>query len=181
MLNQPKQRATGRDRRAFVILMVLIVIVVLSLAAYHYADLTLSESKVAEQSVRLAQVRLAGDAGINWAIANLATPDRINTGPLNGLPFNNQYPLHGKAVGTSSLDARSLARWSIVSPVYQDDGGQAYAGGSAAGNGAFRFGFIDEGGKLDLNAAMKADKMKGVVLYKMLLLLPNMTDEIAAS
>src|SRR5205814_7595025 len=46
--------------------------------------------------------------------------------------------------------------------------------------GTCQFGVIDESAKININAVMAADA-KGDKLYKMLLLLPNMTDEIASS
>jgi hypothetical protein len=117
-------------------------------------------------------------------MANISTPDNINNPAcLNGMLFSNQAILHGKIVIANNDNPKLQVRWSIISPVYQDDAGNAVTSSNNTANGGFyRFGFIDEASKINLNAVMKKDPT-GKTLYNMLMLLPNqtMTDEIAAS
>ncbi len=157
------------DRRAFVLLAVLMVVVILSLAAYQYSDLMLSEFKASENSHRAAMARAAADSGLHYAAAMLMTPENI-TNQLNGNPWNN--PDRFREVEVPDDDAKSFPRrFTLIAPLTADD--------TDISSGV-RFGVSDEGAKININSMMKLDP-SGKTLYDMLLKLPNMTDEVAAS
>src|SRR4051794_32628742 len=76
------------NRRGVILVIVLIVIAVLSLAAYHYTDMMTAEHGVTLNSTRAAQARAAADSAVNYCLVALSTPDNLNN-ILNGLPYNN--------------------------------------------------------------------------------------------
>src|SRR4051794_20426578 len=89
--------AAPLNRRGVILVIVLIVIAVLSLAAYHYTDMMTAEFSVATNSTRAAQARAAADSAVNYCLVALSTPDNLNN-TLNGCPFNNPDVFQGQAV-----------------------------------------------------------------------------------
>jgi type II secretory pathway component PulK len=146
-------------------LAVLVVLVLLSLAAYNYSDLMVSEYKVTDKFSQLAQARAYADSGIHFAMAALASPDTISS-LLGNNPYNNAGVFRNHAVGGDSPGF-----FTLVAPQYTSDGGAT---------GQVQYGVIDESSKININAVMVADPT-GKKLNTMLMLLPNMTSEIAAS
>src|SRR5947199_221652 len=154
-------------RKGVVLLAVLVVVVLLSLAAYNYSDLMLAEYKASANYHKNAQARAFADSGIHYAMALLATPDNITT-HLNDNPFDNSLMFKERPVQVSS-DKTGQCFFTLLAPLDPGD---------SATTGVCRYGVIDESSKININAVMKSDP-SGDQLYKMLLLLPNMTDEIA--
>src|SRR5262245_43427051 len=66
---------SGSPRRGVVLLSVLIVVVLLSLAAYQYSDLMLSEYKAAVNAHDAVQARHFADSGVHYIAALLSSPD----------------------------------------------------------------------------------------------------------
>lgn len=164
MLRSP----SSRERRPGVVLLaVLIVIVLLSLAAYNYSDLMISEYKASVNYHKNAQARAFADAGIHYAMAVLSSQDNI-TNLLNSNPYDNAEAFRGHLV-TSSND-KTQGYFTLVAPLNP-------IGGST---NVCQFGAIDESSKININALMVADPT-GQKLYNMLMLLPNMTADIANS
>lgn len=156
---------TPSIRRAVVLLAVLMVITLLALAGYRYADLSVSESKATETALRTQQALALVHSGVNYAAALLSKPDYVQS-LLGGNPFNNP------ARFTDQLAlANRPGRFLIFTPLESSQNG---------GEGGIRYGVSDENGLINLNAWMKRDK-KGDKLFEMLKKLPNMTDEIAAA
>ncbi len=151
-------------RRGIVIVGVLVVIVVLSLAAYQYSDLMTSEYKASASFTRAAQARAFAESGVHYAAALLSDPTNAGANTCN-----NPEAFQGQAVGEGTDPARQ-GRFSIVCPAGPDE--------QLAGGASFRFGVIDEGGKINLNTLIKLDK-SGKILRDMLMKLPDMTEDIA--
>src|SRR4051794_21404008 len=101
-------------RSGVVIIAVLLVVAILSLAAYQYAEVMTSEYKAADAAARSAQAHAAAYAGIYYAAAMLADPSAF-AGTLGNNPFNNSGAFQGIAVGSGD-NPRKQARFSIVAP-----------------------------------------------------------------
>ena len=161
-------RTAAPRRGGFVIVAVLLVIAVLTLAAYQYSTLMDAEFMAAERIRKAGEARVLADAGVHYACAVLADPDAF-TGKLNSNPFDN--PSVFQSVVVKEADSpRAQGRFSLMAP--------DYANVSQTGTIPTRFGVVDEAGKLNVNALYAADS-SGQVLHDALMKLPNMTDEIA--
>lgn len=157
------------SRSGVVLLAVLVVIVLLELAALQYVDLMTSEYKASDNYHKTAQARAFADSGIHYAMAILSSPDNL-IGLLNDNPYDNAQNFNNRPV-TLGGDKAGQGYFTLIAPLDPSDSGST---------GVCRFGVIDEASKININAIMKSDPT-GDTLYKMLLLLPNMTDEIANS
>src|SRR5271166_6342783 len=81
----------NRERRGFVLLAVLVVVVLMTLAAYQYSEYMQAEYAAAVSHDRQGQTKAVAMSGVNYVAAMLMTPDNITTN-LNGNPFSNtQY------------------------------------------------------------------------------------------
>lgn len=136
-----------QTRRGVVLLAVLMVVVVLSLAAYKYNDWMLAEYRASEMTVRASQSRAFAESGVHYAAALLAG-DTDST--LAGNPWDNASLFQGIAVPHTGTDPWT-GRFSIVSLRGPEDGG---------GTG-YRFGVTDEASKINLNALLALDRSRG--------------------
>jgi len=166
---QRRHTATTGRRDGFVLLAVLVVIVLLSLAAYQFAELTTAEYRAADSHTRSVQAHTLAASGIDYAAMMLSTSGGSSPS-FQGSALNNPSTFQGIAVGTADT-ARRQGRFSIVSPAGPDE---------IANGQPFRFGATDESGKINLNALMQIDP-SGNVAYNMLMQLPNMTADVANS
>lgn len=161
----PIRPSTRRQRRpAFVMLTVLLVVVILSLAAYQYAELMSTEARAQSRIQNASQTRGTADSGIHYAMAALATPDTISS-ELNGNPWSNPDRFRAQALGDNGL------KFSIVAI----DDSQA----AATGSFTTRYGVTDEAGKVNLNALLQIDKT-GKVAHDVLVKL-GLTEDDANS
>ena len=79
MLIQPIQFRTLADRRqGYVLIAVLVVIVVLTLAAYRYSDMMMAERQLSDRILKHAQAKALADSGIHYAIAMLSGQPRAD-------------------------------------------------------------------------------------------------------
>lgn len=164
-------RHTSASRRSgFVIIAVLMVVTVLSLAAYQYSALMDAEVMAAERIRKTTESKAAADSGVIFVMAHVADPTAFE-GVLNSNPINNSGSFQSVVVN-DGLGPKSQVRFSLVTLDY----GQASTGNSVP----LKFGLIDEAGKLNVNALFALDAT-GKVLHDALMKLPNMTDEIAWS
>jgi type II secretory pathway component PulK len=158
----------AEPRRGIVIVGVLVVVTLLSLAAYQYADLMTAQHREAYTFTRAAQVRAFAESGIHYAAAALSTSDNI-TNVLGGSPFNNASAFQDQMVADGS-DGGPRGLFSIVSPGDPDN--------QVTDGSGMLYGVIDENGKINVNTLMKLDPT-GNTLYNVLMMLPNMTDDVA--
>src|SRR5437773_4706711 len=154
--------ACGYARSGVVLIAVLVVVVLLTLAAYNYSEVMLSEYKAADSATRALQARANAASGIHYAAAILANKDSF-TGTLNSNPYDNEGVFHNIAVGTADVD-RFQGRFSIVTPPSVD----------LQGSTDFKYGAIDEHGKININALLSIDST-GTTAKTILMKLPNMT------
>src|SRR3954465_13719763 len=163
-------KTSAPRRGGVVIVAVLMVITVLSLAAYQYSALMDAEVMAAERIRKTAEAKALADSGIHVALAYVADKDAFE-GKLNKNPYDNPAAFQGVIVREGS-SPRTQGRFSLVSLNYGADAG--------AGSVPIRYGLTDEAGKLNINALFALDS-SGKVLHDALMKLPNMTDEIAWS
>jgi type II secretory pathway component PulK len=162
-------RTTVPRRRGFVIVAVLMVVTVLSLAAYQYSALMDAEVMAAERIRKTAEAKALADSGIHFAMGYLANKDAFE-GALNSNPYSTS--VFQSVLVKEGQSARSNGRFSLIALDYTD----ALANGGAQP----MYGVTDEGGKININALFALDS-SGKVLHDALMKLPNMTDDIAWS
>src|SRR5947207_4295011 len=140
-------------RPGYVLIAVLLVVVVLSLAAYQFTEVMTSEHRAAARRTDAAQVRACAVSGLHYAAAVLADRDTFNN-TLGGNPFDNPDQFGGNG-GIECRPApggnyRRQGLFAIVS----------VANTAGSGGGATyqtRYGVIGESGKLNVNALMAAE------------------------
>src|SRR5947207_701888 len=153
-------------RRGIVLIAVLVVVVLLTLAAYQYSEFMMAEYKAADSYTRSAQARALADSGVHYTAALLSNSDSF-TNTLNSNPFDNAQVFQGVLVSQNDI-ARFQGRFSVVARLSPDD--------STSSTQPFRYGVTDEAGKINLNALMQLDS-SGKIAHDMLLMLPNMTED----
>jgi len=147
---------------------VLVVVVLLSLAAYQFAELMSSEYGAAQRMLRTAKARAFAESGINYVLAALADPETFET-TLSGNVIDNPSAFQGVLVENNE-NPRLRGRFSLIALTDPADGYGAAQ--------PFRYGLADEGAKINLNSLLKVDK-SGTVGVQMLMKLPNMTEDAA--
>ena len=155
-------------RKAYVLVAVLIVVTVLSLAAYRFTDAMTSEYTVAARSAEAAQTKAFAASGVHYAMGMLSDPATF-TGTLSYNPYDNPAAFSAQPLGSTTK--RNGGRFSLITV------GDTYAG-TGESRYAVRYGVADESAKLNLNSLMRLDPT-GDALAKALLNLPNMTADIA--
>jgi type II secretory pathway component PulK len=156
------------SRRGAILVVVMIVVVFLSLAAYQYTDMMTAEYKATDNAIRYNQARMLCESGINYTCALLSDPANLNN-LLGGNPYYNPQYFKDIVVKEGS-HPRDTGKFSIFAPATMPNDPDG-ANGPA-------FGVLDEGGKININAVMRLDP-SGNTLYALLMQLPNMTDDIA--
>ncbi|QJW97187.1 type II secretion system minor pseudopilin [Frigoriglobus tundricola] len=147
-----KLRTSGAAHRShprdgYVIFAVLIVIVVLSLVGYRFADSMTSEYRAGVRLGDDAQVKMAAISGLNYAAAMLSDSTTLSS-QLSGNPFDNEGTF-GEVQLTPSGGTASPGRaacFSVRSVAVNDDGTYSQ-----------KYGVIDEGGKLNINSLIGID------------------------
>lgn len=160
-----------KDRRGSILLIVLIIVVLMTLAAYQFSELVTAEYRAAESVNKAAQARALADSGIHFAAAVLSNAESFST-LLQGNPYDNAGVFGNVQVMTVDDAKQTMGRFSVVAPFDPDT--------AASGTNPFRYGVVDEGGKINLNALLQLDS-SGQIAYDMLLLLPNMTEDVVNS
>jgi len=153
------------ERQGFVIVAALIVVVVLSLAAYRCTGVMTAEYRAAARSQDAAQARAAARSGVHYAAAMLSDPAILN-GELGGNPYADGA--FSPQVVRAGDNPRTEARFVLVSVLPDGSGGYEQRYGCV----------VDEASRLNLNTLIQLDD-SGQLLYDALMLLPNMTEDVA--
>lgn len=156
------RRQIPHPRRGTVLIVVLVVIVLLSLAAYTFSELMIAEVEATERYGRAALSRAFADSGVELAAAWLGAPDEELPENL----FHNLELFRGTLLVDNEAD-RGRGRVSLVAPVEADPESRQ-----------IRFGLIDESARLNPNA-IPGWGLDEVAAREMLMYLPDMTEEIA--
>jgi hypothetical protein len=134
--HNPKQRQVVAPRhRGLVLIVVLVVIVLLSLGAYTFAEYMVIENKSAKFHAQTVQARALADSGVEFVSAILSNRANVATVGL----FHNPGLFQGHLL-INSTQAGGRGRFTVIAPVEGD---------ISARN--VRFGLIDESSKLNLN------------------------------
>lgn len=161
-------RPTGRRRDGYVIFAVLIVVVVLSLVAYRFAESMTGEYRAGVRTADGTRAKLAAVSGLHYAAAVLADRDTFFS-ELDGNPFDNPDIFQRVEISAAAGGATQPPSMCFdIRCVALTDGGGFEQ----------RFGVIDEGGKLNINSMIALDPT-GQVLHDALMKLPNMTEDVA--
>jgi hypothetical protein len=155
--------ADAKPRAGSVLVTVFVIVLLLTLGAYSFTTLMISELRATDAYERDAQSRALADSGIEWVAANLGTLAEEAVPPNL---YDNPSLFQGVILRDSS-NPRSIGRFSTVAPRENDFMGQT-----------LRFGLTDESSKFNLNALLGFD-LEEEQQRDTLLALPNMTIEIA--
>ena len=158
------------NRRGVVLLAVLLIVVVLSLAAYQYSEWMTDEYRATDGFARSVQTKALADSGVNYVAALVGNADAM-TNTLNGNPYDNPQAFRGVTVPGAGNGRPGV--FTVVSLLSPDD--------PNATNQPYRFGVADEAGKINVNALLALDNGKGEVGLQILMDLPNMTEDVANS
>jgi type II secretory pathway component PulK len=148
--------------------LVLVIVTVLTLAAYQFSESMSQEYRAADSATRAMQAQGFADSGISYAAALLSNPSTF-AGVLNKTPWNNADVFHRVEVQPHDRD-HFRGRFSVISPPGPDE--------PTNNDPPYRYGVTDEGSKINLNAMMVIDP-SGKALHDRLMALPNMSEEIA--
>ncbi|MFO0967073.1 MAG: type II secretion system protein GspK [Gemmataceae bacterium] len=162
------QNRANLERRGVVLLAVLVVLVLLSLAAWQYSDLMVAETQASDNYHKSARVKAIADSGVHYAAALLSNPDNLQN-VLGGNPFDNQGAF--SHIPVPGDDGKPMGFFTLVAPANDIDENNS---------AAYRNGVMDETAKINPNAIMRKDPT-GQTLFQMLQKLPNMTDDVAAA
>ena len=152
-------------RRGTALITVLVVILLLSLAAYTFTEKMILESEASEFAAQQAQVRACADSGVEYVAAILADVEDA-ADPINVYHDPTLFaavPVH------DPLADRGVGMFTLVAPITTGDGVQTV-----------RAGLIDESGKLNVNAVLSFD-LEDNEARELFLSIPGMTEEIADS
>lgn len=153
-----------RQRPGFVLLVVTVVIILLSLAAYSYMGKMETESRAAAMFGRDVEARLAAESAIEYAAAQIALKD---TDPTIDV-FHNPSVFSNQAVNESEI-ARGQVRFSIiVTDVVGTTGGLP------------RSGMMTENAKFNVNRLMEFENDTDDTTdpFTAVSYIPNMTTDI---
>jgi DNA uptake protein ComE-like DNA-binding protein len=167
-IHQQSKTKTGiAARRGMLLLVVLVVVVILSLGAYTFCELMISQKETAIYSGRRLQCQAAVDSGVEHVRRLLYDSEQARND--GGGIFDNITGLRGVNVVGSTQSAQRV-NYSIVSPRVDEEG---YL------SGGIRFGLEDESARLNLNALMVVDTISQTDSRNLLMALPGMTESIA--
>lgn len=158
-------RSNARRRDGYVMIAVLLVIVVLSYAAYRYMDSMTASYHVSIKATDSVQVKTFAVSGIHFAAGALA--DQAYLENTLGGNYSDNASVFSNAIAGSGEGPRGGGRFALPNV-------------TNLGNGQYSttYGAADESAKLNINAMIQQDQT-GQVLYDALMKLPNMTEEIA--
>ena len=158
-------------RRGVVLVVVMIVVVALSLAAYAFSDVMLAESQVTHIAGRRTQAKSIAVSGIA-ATRALLMLDPAMLAEAGGTYDN---PMRFQAIQVISEEEEvSTGRFAVVSPALDEEGNPA----------SIRFGLENESSRLNLNALLLIEEQATAIGMEsagrdMLMALPGMSEDIA--
>jgi type II secretory pathway component PulK len=169
----PSRRLRLRFNRrpAVVLLSVLIVVVLLSLAAYQYSELMMAQYRATDSYSRSSQATALAKSGVHYVAATLSDPDTF-TNTLNSNPWDNPTAFQDILVSDND-NTKRRGHFSILTVRDPDDP-------ALTPDNVTRYGVGDEAGKLNLNYLLTLAPTDTVRL-QMLLMIPNMTEDVANS
>lgn len=165
MKTNPQQFDCHHSRSASALILVLVVIVMLTLGAYTFSELMITEYEASDAYSRQVQSRLWAESGVDY-VALLLTPDG---GGFDADLFNDPGLFHvpmGKGGG-----------FSVVAPLETETAASTDPNTQVSSIG-IRYGLTDECAKMNVNVLANYNPLDDVG-RNMLLELPYMTEEVA--
>jgi len=153
-------------RRASVLLLALVVIVLLTLGAMSFFDRMFVEHQATEAHIRQTQSRLLAESGLEF-IRALTLQDPLTLQQSGGV-YSNPALFQGRLVIDDPL-AAFRGRFTIIAPALSEAG---YFSG-------IRYGLDNESSRLNLNTVLLADNYGENGARNLLMSLPGMTETIA--
>jgi DNA uptake protein ComE-like DNA-binding protein len=150
------------DRAGSALIVVLVLIVLLSLAAYTFSETMIVENEASEFASRQAQARAYAESGVEYAAAVLGSL------PEEGVIVNLYHePSQYAAVLVQDAGTpRTRGRFTFVAPVETDAASQRV-----------RSGLMDESAKLNVNTVLSYE-LEEEEVRAMFANIPGMTDEV---
>lgn len=153
---------TKQSREGSALLAVLVIVAMLSLAAYSYSELMLSEYEAAIRTGRMTESRLLADSGVEWTLSVMSLMSSEEPPDL----FNNPEQFHQILVQAGS-EERPAGYFSVVAPVTD-----------VSSETGVRFGLRNESAKLNLNALANSGLTEDELRF-FLMEIPSMTESVA--
>lgn len=163
----------SRKRRGSVLFVVLVVITLLTLAAYQFSETMTIEHTASSMYGRRVQSRAFADSGVEVIAGELANRQVLTADAAADVNLYHNPTLFGGYLlsGLESGAPRSRGRFSVVSPVESDERSRS-----------IRFGLADESAKLNLNTLLnitgKGEEGREKAYY-ILIEIPGMTEDTA--
>jgi len=150
------------SRAGSALLVVLVIVAMLTLAAYTYSEMMLSEYEAAIRTGRIAETRMYAESGVEYALSLAALKNSEDPPDL----FNNPDELHLVLV-QAGTDERPAGYFSIVTPIPE-----------ASGESTVRYGFRNESAKVNINALAESALTEDEARF-FLMEIPYMTESTA--
>jgi DNA uptake protein ComE-like DNA-binding protein len=152
------------SRRGIVLLVVTVVVILLSLAAWSYMGMMVSEQQASMMYGRDAEARLAAESGIEFAAAQVG--QSLTDATLD--VFHNPSLFRGQPIGDSD-NPRGQVRFTILVP---NEG--------TGGAGAVRFGLARETSRFNINRIMEFENDDDELTdpFEQVSFIPGMTEDI---
>ena len=147
----PKNHRFKSQRKAFFLVIVLIVVAVATMAVYSFTELMVSHDDAAYLAGDVVQARVSAESGAESIRVLLAQPpnSRLDFGGT----YNNAQVFQAVTV-TSDLDADRQSSFSVLAPSLDENG--SYAG--------IRFGLQDESARLNINSLPLLEENSGALI-----------------
>jgi DNA uptake protein ComE-like DNA-binding protein len=149
-------------RRGTVLILVLVVVAMLTLGAYTFSEIMVTEAEATAMYGRQAASRAFAESGIEHAAAVLGYPESDDD--------LNIYHNPGRYQGVMLRDAenaRGRGMFGVVAPLEGD-----------ASSTGIRFGLVDESGRINLNQLLQFG-LEDAETREILMYLPEMTEDVA--
>jgi hypothetical protein len=170
MIRNSKHRS---PRKGVVLVATMVVIVLLSLTAYHMSDNALERLKLSDSSHRLAQAKSVADSGVHYATAWVTNYNAsIGAGGINDNPFHAPDVFQSVPIKTDGKTGYS-GKFTLIAPV--DPGTNVTGNGSPSTDN--RNGLTDETGKINPNAFLLQGASGLNMLTNILMNLPNINQQ----
>jgi DNA uptake protein ComE-like DNA-binding protein len=166
MKKSPRSTTPVENRRASVLLLSLVVVVLLTLGAMSFFERMFVEHQATRAHIRQTQARYFAESGVEF-IRALAVQDPALLQQSGGL-YSNPALMQGKLMVDDPL-AAFRGRFTVIAPAVSEAG--LYAG--------IRYGLENESARLNLNTVLLADNYGEGGAQKLLMTLPGMTEPIA--
>ena len=150
------------SRQGSVLVLVLVIVAVLTLGAYTFSELMISESEATAMYARQAESRAFADSAVELVAAIMGNPESVDDTNL----YHNPSRL-GPLTLRQAETARGRGMMTVIAPVEGD-----------AKSASVRTGVTDESAKLNLNTLLKYG-LDETQTRQMLMGLPDMTEDIA--